>query len=158
MKEVVEDVIEPMDVRRKLRTPTKKLSIPSPPDEDERTTASIGSISSDKNTFDMDMEDTYSSGAFRNHQDGSTTGTIRAALVEQQPQENGRVKRFINDIRNKGKSMSCKSSTNIIDDDTVIGEERHNMMPLKVNQINDDGGNGNELAPADKTSKVCNIL
>lgn len=105
LKEVVEDVIEPVDVRqKKIRTPMKKkLSISDKPDDDdgERTTASITSISSDKNTFDTDDDNDS-----RTTRDG---GSPKAIGV----QGNGRVRRFINDMRHKAKNISCKSSNTV---------------------------------------------
>lgn len=108
LKEVVEDVIEPVDVRqKKLRTPIKmKVTHTDKADDEdgERTTASITSISSDKNTFDTDDDNDS-----RTTRDG---GSPKAVEV----QGNGRVRRFINDMRHKAKSISCKSSNTVAED------------------------------------------
>lgn len=107
----MEDVIEPVDVRqKKFRTPLKKkLSIDKPDDEDgERTTASITSISSDKNTFDTDDDNDS-----RTTRDG---GSPKAVGV----QGNGRVRRFINDMRHKARNISCKSSNTVTEQSKII--------------------------------------
>lgn len=111
LKEVVEDVIEPIDVRqKKSQTPIKKkLSIDKPDDEDgERTTASITSISSDKNAFDTDDDNDS-----RTTRDG---GSPKAVGV----QGNSRVRRFINDMRHKAKNISCKSSNTVAEQSNII--------------------------------------
>lgn len=110
LKEVVEDVIEPIDVRqKKFQTPIKKrLSNDKPDDDDgERTTASITSISSDKNTFDTD-EDNDS----RTTRDGGSPKVVGV-------QGNGRVRRFINDMRHKAKNISCKSSNTVAEQSKI---------------------------------------
>lgn len=86
---MVEDVIVPVDARLRKTPILKKLQV----DDDDRTTASITSISSDKksNIFDADDEQTNDK-----------------KIIEHS--ENGRVKRFIKDLQKKGKNISCKNS------------------------------------------------
>lgn len=77
-------------------------------DDGERTTASITSISSvagNRNPFDEDDDDVDK----RHNADDVNNGLVGV--------ETGRVKRFIREMRSKGKGISCRSA------DTVAEEQ-----------------------------------
>lgn len=106
LKEMVNDVPEPITERSKIKTPMphKKSGDSVDNDDDgERTTASITSIGSDKNSIELDDYEAV-------EVDGKKF-TIEG-------KEDGRVKRFITGLKNKGKNMSCKRS------DTVVEERK----------------------------------
>lgn len=105
LKEMVNDVPEPIDERSKIKTPMPKKNGDSVDidDDGERTTASITSIGSDKNSIELDDYEAEEVDGKKFTIDGK---------------EDGRVKRFITGLKNKGKNMSCKRS------DTVVEERK----------------------------------
>lgn len=100
--------------------PQSRASDPNELDDGERTTASITSISSTgkRNPFDDDDID-------KEHNDTTTTNGDDGLVSV----ESGRVKRFIREMRSKGKGISCRNA------DTVAEEQSEYISKDKSFQI-----------------------
>lgn len=110
--------------RKKTPMPRSRTSDPVDLDDGERTTASITSISSTGNRNPFDDEDLDKG----NHNDINKADDLVGV-------ESGRVKRFIREMRSKGKGISCRNADTVAEEQSKYFRTMIILMQTKIDSF-----------------------